>query len=87
MQTIFCASVSSCQMDAINGGVKKRRRAALVEQEEQLSAAEREFMEGKGHLGAIVGQARQIETRRRLKLDMLQTRYVLSDCCSAHIVR
>jgi hypothetical protein len=63
------------QMDAINGGSKKRRRAALVEQEEKLSSAEREYMEGKGHLGAIMGQARQIETRRRLKLDLLQNRY------------
>jgi hypothetical protein len=63
-------------MDAINDGPKKRRRAALVEQEEKLSAAEREYMEGKGHLGAIVGQAKHIETRRRLKMELLQARWV-----------
>ena len=63
-----------CQLEALNGGLKKRRRAALIEQGEKLSSAEREYMEGRGHLGAIVGEAQQVETRRRLKLELLKSR-------------
>lgn len=66
-------------MEAINGGLKKRRRAALVEQEERASAAEREYMEGRGHLGAIVGEAQQVETRRRMKLELLKSRIAERD--------
>ncbi len=67
------------RMDAISGGAKKRRRAALVEQEEQLSSAEREYMQGRGHLGAIEGEARMVETRRRLKLELLERRVKARD--------
>jgi hypothetical protein len=67
------------RVEAMNGGLKKRRRAALIEQEQKLSAAEREYMEGRGHLGSLAGEAAQVETRRRLKLELLKSRIAARD--------